>query len=327
VNTPLCHQLGITYPIFSVGMAISAGPELAAAVSNAGGCGVLGAGLMPVPHMRTRIAALRRLTDRPFGVNLVLDVLQEGQIEACFDTKIPLLVLFWGDPAPYVKDAHRHGIKVFIQVGSVEEAVAAATTGVDAIIAQGVESGGHVKSTTPLSTILPAVVEAVKPLPVIAAGGIANGKGIAAALSMGAQAVSMGTRFLCSTEAQFSDQYKQRVVGSKAEDTIYTSLFDLGWPVPHRVLRNKAVKDWEAAGRPANGERPGEGTIVGTLDLFGTTTEIPKYSAMTPLTGFTGDMEYIALYAGESCSLINEVKPAAEIVRDLVREAEAVAHN
>jgi NAD(P)H-dependent flavin oxidoreductase YrpB (nitropropane dioxygenase family) len=179
MKTPLCNQLGITYPIFSVGMAISAGPELAAAVSNAGGCGVLGAGLVPGPHMRTRIREVRRLTDRPFGVNLVLDVLQEGQIDVCFDEKIPILVLFWGDPAPYVKDAHRCGIKVFIQVGSVEEAIAAAATGVDAIIAQGIESGGHVKSTTPLSTILPAVVEAVKPLPVIASGGIANGRGIA----------------------------------------------------------------------------------------------------------------------------------------------------
>jgi len=123
---------------------------------------------------------------------------------------------------------------------------------------------------------------------------------------MVAQAVSMGTRFLCSTEAQFSDQYKQRVVGSKAEDAIYTSLFDLDWPATHRVLRNKAVDDWEAAGLPANCQRPGEGTIIATLDLFGTTTELPKYSAMTPLTGFTGDMEYIALYAGESCSLIAE---------------------
>ena len=124
----------------------------------------------------------------------------------------------------------------------------------DAIIAQGVEAGGHVKSTTSLSTIVPAVVEAVKPLPVIAAGGIANGKGVVAALSLGAQAVSIGTRFLCSTEAQALSEYKERVVRSKAEDTIYTLLFDIGWPnAPHRVLRNKAIEEWEAAGRPPVG--------------------------------------------------------------------------
>jgi NAD(P)H-dependent flavin oxidoreductase YrpB (nitropropane dioxygenase family) len=324
MDTPLSRLLEIRYPIFSVGMGPFAGPELAAAVSNAGACGVLGAGLTPASHIRTQIRELRTLTDRPFGVNLILDVLQEGQIEACFDEKIPILILFWGDPTPYVKEAHRRDIKVFIQVGSVEEAAAAAAAGVDAIIAQGIEAGGHVKSTTSLSTIVPTIVSEVKPVPVIAAGGIANGRGVVAALSLGAQAVSMGTRFLCSAEAQGTDEYKQRIVKSKAEDTIYTSLFDLGWPAPHRVLRNKAVEDWEAAGRPASGQRPGEGTIIGTIDLFGNTMQVPKFSAVSAFTAFVGDMEYIALYAGESCGLVNDIKPAAEIVRDLVREAEDV---
>jgi nitronate monooxygenase/enoyl-[acyl-carrier protein] reductase II len=256
---------------------------------------------------------------------MILPFAQEGQIETCLDERVPILVLFWGDPAPYVDEAHRRGIKIFIQVGSVAEAKAAAAAGVDAIIAQGVEAGGHVKSTTPLSTIVPAVVEAVQPLPVIAAGGIANGNGIVAALSLGAQAVSMGTRFLCSTEAQALPAYKERVVRSKAEDTLYTLLFDVGWPnAPHRVLRNKAVTEWEAAGCPASGQRPGEGVIIGTIDLDGTTLEVPRYSAFPPLTGFTGDMEYNALYAGESCSFVNDIKPAGQIVQDLVREAEEI---
>ena len=210
--------------------------------------------------------------------------------------------------------------------GSVEEAKAAAEAGVDAIIAQGVEAGGHVKSTTSLSTIVPAVVEAVKPLPVIAAGGIANGKGIVAALSLGAQAVSMGTRFLCSEEAFLAREFKERVVQSKAEDTVYTLLFDIGWPdAPHRVLRNKAVTEWEVAGRPASGQRPGEGTIIGTMRRFGTTIEVVKYFAgSVPVPGFTWDIEDAVLYAGESCSLVNDIKPAAQIVQDLVCEAEEV---
>lgn len=262
---------------------------------------------------------------KPFGVNILLPLLQEGQIETCLDEKIPILVLFWGDPTPYVEEAHRCGTKVFIQVGSVEEARAAAAAGVDAIIAQGVEAGGHVNSTTSLSTIVPAVVEAVKPLPVIAAGGIANGRGMVAALSLGAQGVSLGTRFLCSTEAQVIAEYKERVVKSRAEDTVYTSLFDIGWPdAPHRVLRNKAIEEWEAAGRPAGGQRPGEGAVIGTFVLADTTVALPKYSAFPPMTGFSGDMEYTALYAGESCSLVNDIKPAGEIVQDLVREAERV---
>ena len=325
LQTPLCSQLGIAYPIFSVGMGPVAGPELAAAVSNAGGCGVLGGVFLPASDLRQAIHQLRTLTDKPFGVNLILPLLQEEQIEACLAEQVPLLVLFWGDPRPYVAEAHRCNTKVFIQVGSVEEATAAAEAGVDAIIAQGVEAGGHVKSRTALSTLVPAVVEAVQPVPVLAAGGIANGRGVVVALSLGAQAVSMGTRFLCSTEAGVARAYQERIIRSTAEDTVYTTLFDLGWPdAPHRVLRNTAFQEWEAAGRPASGQRPGEGTIVGTLSLAGTTLEVPKYGAMFPIASFSGDMESIALYAGESCSFVHDIKPAAQIVQDVVREAEEV---
>jgi len=234
-------------------------------------------------------------------------------------------MLFWGDPRPYVAEAHRQATKVLPQVGSVEEAVTAAEAGVDALIVQGVEAGGHVKSRIALFTLVPAVVAAVAPVPVLAAGGIATGRGVAAALSLGAQAVSMGTRFLCSTEACVTRAYQERVVRSTAEETVYTTLFDLGWPnAPHRVLRNTAFAEWEAADRPASGQRPGEGTIVGTASVAGTTMEVPKYGAMLPITGFSGDMESVALYAGESCSLIHDIKPAAQIVQDVVREAEEV---
>jgi nitronate monooxygenase/enoyl-[acyl-carrier protein] reductase II len=268
---------------------------------------------------------LRRLTNKPFGVNLLLPLLQEGQIETCLEEHLPILILFWGDPSPYVAAAHRCGTRVFIQVGSVEEAQAAARAGVDAIIAQGVEAGGHVKSTTALSTLVPAVVAAVQPVPVIAAGGIANGRGMVAALSLGAQAVSMGTRFLASEETQAVRAYKERVVQSRAEDTVYTSLFDVGWPdAAHRVLRNKILAEWEAAGRPASGQRPGEGSVIGTLPVAGTMVEMVKYTVFPPLTGFIGDIDNTALYAGESCGLVHDIKPAAQIVRDVVREAEEV---
>ncbi len=326
LHTPLCQDLGIQYPILSAGMGAGmAGPELTAAVSNAGGCGVLGMGGLPAPYIQQQIQHLRTLTDKPVGVNIILPLLQEGQIETCLEEAVPILVLFWGDPAPYVKEAQRKGTKVFIQVGSVEEAVTAAEAGVDAIIAQGIEAGGHVKSTTSLSTIVPAVVEAVGPLPVIASGGIANGRGVVAALSLGAQAVSMGTRFVASEEILVTQEYKQRIVESQAEDTVYTTLFDVGWPdATHRVLRNKAMDAWEAAGCPASGQRPGEGSVVGTMPMAGTTVDIPKYGIFPPMPGFTGDMEQTALYAGESCRLINDIKPAGQIVQDIVQEAEAV---
>jgi len=170
------------------------------------------------------------------------------------------------------------------------------------------------------------VVEAVKPVPVIAAGGIATSPGIVAALSLGAQGVYMGTRFLCSEEAFAAQGYKERVVQSTAKDTVYTQLFNVGWPdAPYRVLRNKAVTEWEAAGCPSSGQRPGEGSIIGAAPKAGTTVELVKYPPSSyPTPGFQGNMEYTVLYAGESCGLVHDIKPAAQIVHDLVHEAEAV---
>jgi len=326
LSTPLCRQLGLTAPIFSVGMGALSGPALVAAVSNAGACGVLGrVNGAPPTHLREQIHQVRTLTTRPFGVNIILARLQEEWIDICLEDQVPLLVFFWGDPAPYIPEAHRRGITVALQVGSVEEARTAAAAGVDVIIAQGLEAGGHVKSTTPLSTLVPAVVDAVQPVPVMAAGGIGDGRGLVAALSLGAQAVSLGTRFLCSEEALAERAYKERVVQSTAADTVVTSLFNIPWDAPHRVLRNAVVAEWEAAGCPPPGQRPGEGTIIGMAPRAGTPMACVRYAgASYPSRGFTGDIEYAVLYAGTSCELVHEIKPAAQIVRDLVREAEEV---
>jgi len=311
------------HPIFCAGIGSASGPELAAAVSNAGGCGVLGTASLSGKFVRTEIERLKRLTTKVFGVNLVLPLLRKGQVEACFDEGVPILVLFWGDPAPYVDEAHQRGIKVFLQVGSVSEAVAGAAAGVDAIIAQGLEAGGHVKGMTALSVLLPAVVDAVAPLPVIGSGGIADGRGLVAALSLGAQGISIGTRFLASTEAHASEGYKQRVVLANAEDTIYTEQFSIGWSkAPHRVLRTSATERWERAGQPPAGQRPGEGAVLGTMQSGGSTVEISAYSAYLPEPEVSADIEQMALYAGQSCSLIHAVKPAAEIVAEIVRDAE-----
>jgi len=326
LSTPLCELLGIRLPVFLAGMGGGiAGPELVAAVSNAGGLGVLGGLGLPAPVLREMIDATRRLTDKPFGANLVIPLLLGDEVDACLAAQVPILGLFWGDPRPYVEPAHRRGVKVVIQVGSIDEAQAAAETGIDAIIIQGVEAGGHVRSTTSLSTLLPAVVDVVQPLAVIASGGIATGRGLVAALDLGAQAVSMGTRFLCSREACVDAAYKDRVVRSHAEDTVHTMLFDIGWPnAAHRVLRNKAVAEWEAAGRPPSGQRPGEGQVIGTVPFAGVTLDVPRYSATPPLPGFKGDLDHAVLYCGESCSLIHDIKPAAEIVHQVVREAQEV---
>jgi NAD(P)H-dependent flavin oxidoreductase YrpB (nitropropane dioxygenase family) len=326
LKTRLCRDLAIDHPILSAPLGGgNAGPELAAAVSDAGGLGLLGMGGLPAPAIREQIRDTRRRTSKPFGAGLLLPLLEGGEVEACVEERVPVLLLFWGDVAPHVEKAKRAGIRVFAQVGSVVEAKAAAAAGVDAIVAQGFEAGGHVRGTTSLATLVPAALQAVAPLPVVAAGGIATGRGLVSALALGAEAVSMGTRFLASEEARASREYKQRVVRAHAEDTVHTMLFDIGWPdAAHRVLRNKAVDEWEAAGRPPSGRRPGEGTIVGRMPVGGTMTDVPRYFVGNPMIGFEGDLAYTALYTGESCSLVNDIKPAAAIVRDVIAEAEAV---
>jgi nitronate monooxygenase len=331
--TPLCDELGIRYPIFNVGFARGALAELAAAVSNAGGCGVIGAGPIPAEHLRGDIRRVRSLTEHPFGANVIIAgmafpeaaPLVEERIAVCLEERVPVLVLFWGDPEPFVADARRAGTKLFLQAGSVEEAQAAAAAGVDAVIAQGSEAGGHVRSRTSIWEILPACVEAVAPVPVLASGGIGDGSGIARALSVGAQGVSLGTAFVASEEANILLEYKRRVVESSAEDTVYTEeLFDVGWSdAPHRTLRGRTFDEWDAAGRPPSGGRPGEGTIIGTLDEGAGPRDVVRYSPLMGTPGFTGEVDYLPMWAGTSVDSVQAIEPAAEIVRRLVREAES----
>jgi NAD(P)H-dependent flavin oxidoreductase YrpB (nitropropane dioxygenase family) len=325
LTTGLCRTLGVELPIWNAGMGGGlAGPALAAAVSNAGGLGVLGMGGLPEPVVREQVRETRERTDRPFGVNIILPLMaDDAPVACCLEERVPVLVLFWGDPAPYVERAHAVGTRVVAQVGSADEARSAADAGVDAVMIQGVEAGGHVRGVESLSVVLPATVDAVAPLPVVAAGGIADGRGLAAALALGAQAVSLGTRFLCSDESRAA--YKDRVVAATAADTYYTKLFDVEWPdAAHRVLRNRIVDEWVAAGSPASGERAGEGEITGKMPVGGQDIELPRYSIFMPMEGFDGDLDASVLYAGESCSLVSDVRPAADIVATLAAQADAI---
>jgi nitronate monooxygenase len=332
LDTPLCQRLGIEHPVWCAGMSAAAGPDLVAAVSNAGGLGVLGASGDPPESVRRRAARVRELTDRPFGVNFIIDEADSeddhefirAEVAAAAE-QAAVVVLFWGDPGPYVEVAHRAGALVVVQVGSAAEARAAAAAGVDAVIAQGVEAGGHVRGTTPVWELLPQVVAAVAPLPGLAAGGLGDGAGVARALRTGAQGVSLGTRFVASDEARAHPEYKRRIVASTAADTVYGELFDGWWPdAPHRLLRTRLVADWEAAGRPPPGQRPGEGTPIGTLiTSSGQKLDWPRYAVGIAGPDFDGDIDDAPLWAGESCTVVHDVKPAALIVRDLVAEAEA----
>jgi nitronate monooxygenase len=235
--------------------------------------GVVGASRRSLDGLTAEIARTRALTSKPFGVNVILATAPKGVVDLCIEKGVPVLGLFRGHPSSWVDQAHRHGVKIVVQLGSVDEAQTAARAGVNAVILQGIEAGGHVRATTSLWANLPGVVDAVRRVPVLAAGGIATGRGLVAALSLGAQGASLGTRFLAAREPFVATEYKERIVKARAEDTVYCELFDGGRPAPHRVIRNKAVAEWETSERPAPGggddrrdsgtrQRPGAGAAV-----------------------------------------------------------------
>jgi nitronate monooxygenase len=320
LRTPLCDLLGIEVPI--VQAPVSNVPALTAAVSNAGGLGVLQLSWLDLEQTRTAIRETKRLTNRPFGVNLVLEWQQHERLAVALEERVAVVSLFWGEPAPYVTAIHESGARCMVTVGSAAEAQRAVAAGADAIVAQGWEAGGHVWGEVSTLALVPAVVDAVSPVPVVAAGGISDGRGLAAALTLGAAGVWVGTRFVASQEAGLHPLYKQLICEAVETDTVHSSLFDVGWPqAPHRTLRNSTVRLWEQGGCSPSGVRPGEGEpIAARMDG----TSVPRYSVDDPTSEMTGQLEALALYAGQAVALVHEVLPAGEIVSSMAAEATRV---
>jgi nitronate monooxygenase len=317
--TPLCRRLDLTAPVVQAPVGSATTPELAAAVSNAGGLGMLALTWTPPGSVRESIRATRALTDRPFGVNLVLEWEQHERVQVCAEESVAAVSTFWGDPRPYVDRIHAGGGLHLHTVGSAEEARRAVQAGVDVIVAQGWEAGGRVCGEVATLPLVPAVVDAVRPVPVIAAGGVGDGRGLAAILVLGADAAWVGTRFLLAQEANVHDEWRARIRDATETGTVFATVFDGGWPdSPHRALRNSTVEAWERAGRPAAPRRPGEGDMVARAPDG---TCLYRYGAETPVRGTTGDVEALAHYAGQSAGIVEDVRPAATIVDELVRGA------
>lgn len=342
LRTPLCELLGIRYPILQAGMAHVATPELAAAVSGAGGLGVLAAAAKSGAELADEIRAVRARTERPFAVDLIVPAdmpeevalpasfeppafladmrrdlgldpaggprreqvsgkLLREHVEVVFDERVPVLVFALGDPAPLVPRAHELGMRVLALVGNVRGARKVAAAGVDAVVAQGTEGGGHTGRVATMA-LVPQVVDAVAPLPVVAAGGIADGRGLLAALMLGAVGVWLGTRFLAAAESGAHPNWRQRVVAAGDDDTVITRVFT-GKPL--RTLRNRFLDLWEASGVPPL-PMPLQAYLIEDI-------------AETARTRGRTDLHRLG--CGQGAGLIQEVRPAAEIVADLVRQA------
>jgi NAD(P)H-dependent flavin oxidoreductase YrpB (nitropropane dioxygenase family) len=293
---------------------MAAVPRLAAAVSNAGALGMVT--LTWSADAGAVVRETAALTGKPFGGNLVLTEDHHRRLDQALEAGLRIVSFIWGDPSDYIEPVHDAGGVVMLTVGSAEEARRAVASGVDVIVAQGWEAGGHVWGSVATLPLVPAVVDAVAPVPVIASGGIGDARGVAAVLALGAQAAWLGTRFLMAEEMPIHEDYRRRLMAAAETDPQwYANLYEVGWPdSSHRALRNSTAEAWEAAGRPPPGQRPGEGDVIAH---FASGESIVRYEPAPPIVGTTGAIEALSMWAGQGVALARETQSAADIVAEL----------
>jgi enoyl-[acyl-carrier protein] reductase II len=307
VKTDLCQLLGIKYPILQGGMAWVATAELAAAVSNGGGLGIIGAGHMPPEALRTEIVNCKKLTNKPFGVNvMLLSPFVKEVMQVVLEERVPVVTTGAGNPGEYIPALKEIGSKVIPVVASVALAKRLERIGVDALIAEGHESGGHIGEITTMA-LVPQVVDAVN-IPVIAAGGIADSRGLVAALALGAQGVQVGSRFVCAVECTAHENYKSAILKAKDRATVATGL-STGHPV--RVLENKLSREYYRMERA--------GASVEELEALG--------AGKLRVAAREGDIEYGSVMIGQIAGMIDSIKPAAEIIQDIISGADGIIQN
>lgn len=303
MNTKITELLGIKYPVLQGGMAWIAESSLAAAVSNAGGAGIIAGGSAPAELIKEEIHKAKALTDKPFGVNIMLMAPNADDLaQLVIDEKIPFITTGAGNPGKYMEKWLEAGIKVIPVVPSVALAKRMERAGAAAVIAEGTESGGHIGENTTMC-LVPQVVDAVS-IPVIAAGGIADGRGIAASFMLGAEGVQIGTRFLACEECKIHPTYKELVIGAKDTDSVVTGRYT-GHPC--RNVKTKFAK------RLATGEK--DGTL--TPDEFEQLTVGALRKAVQD-----GNLDEGSFLCGAIAGMINEVKPAKDIVEEMFTQAE-----
>jgi nitronate monooxygenase len=321
LTTALCQRLGMEHPIIQAPMGVVVSAEMVSGVCNAGGLGMIAGTWISARDLSQQIRSVAQATKRQFGVNLVLAEKIDDNLNLALDAGVRIISFFWGDPAPYIEKVHSAGALVMQTVGSAREARRVVDSGVDVIVAQGIEAGGHVFGDVATMALVPAVVDAVPGIPVVAAGGIGDGRGVVAALALGAQAAWMGTRFLLAEESLIHPEYRRLLIEATEADTLRSKTFDGGWTDAfHRCLVNETSNAWVAAGLPPAGSRPNEGKIVGH---HSNGVPIPIYDSFEPVLSTTGDIGAMALYAGQSVAQATRTQPVAEIVRAIVDEMDA----
>jgi len=316
IHTRVCDLLGIDHPVVLGGMGTATTAPLVSAVSNAGGFGTLGTSAFNAGTLDSEIAAIRERTDKPFGVNHLLFQIKEEMFAVTLRAQPAVIAFAWArkdqNLREYFKRAHDTGAKVMHMAGEVPEALRAAEAGADVLVAQGTEAGGHVGWMASLP-LLPMMVKAVAPLPVLSAGGIADGRGLAAALALGAEGVLLGTRFMATLEAPIHPNFKQAIVETDGHDTVLTEIPDLAsqrvWPgAMSRAKRNKFIERW--AGRE--------------WALRQDAGEVGRQAAAARAAG---DVDNASISYGQDAGLIDSIKSVKQVVQDIVVEAEEILRN
>ncbi len=339
IRTKLTKHFGLAHPFVGAGMGFVALPELVAAVSEAGGLGVLGVAPEPPPVFAERITQIRALTSRPFGVDFFLatsptlgPTTVDDHVNIAAASKVNLVVFHFGIPtAAWVSTLKSAGVPFWVQVPTPDFAREALDAGADGLVVQGKEAGGHNHSTTPLHDLLREVRDEVgDDVLLLAAGGIATGADVVVALAHGADGVWVGTRLVASTEAYANPEWKRRLTRSQRQDTVITKLFGPELPCqPYRVLRNPAV-DGSIGEQDEICALPPTGAPIGTTVLFPGTSfatpgvPMPNFSALPPTPDTTGDFDAMGMPAGESVQHIRDIKPAAQIVEEMMLEARSI---
>ena len=313
IHTRICNLLGISHPIVLGGMGTATTAPLVAAVSNAGGFGTLGTSAFNAATLETEVASIHERTDKPFGINHLLFQIQEDMFAVTLRARPAVTAFAWArkdqDLRDYFQRAHNAGSKVMHMAGEVPEALRAAEAGADVIVAQGTEAGGHVGWMASLP-LVPMMVKAVAPLPVLCAGGVADGRGLAAALALGAEGVLLGTRFMATPEAPIHPNYKQAIVESDGHDTVLTEIPDLAsqrvWPgAMSRAQRNQFIERW--SGR--------EWAVRQNAREIGRQVAAARAA---------GDIDNASLSFGQDAGLIDSIKSVREVVQDIIKEAEEI---
>ncbi|QBF33033.1 nitronate monooxygenase family protein [Thalassococcus sp. S3] len=325
ITTRLTERYALPHPFTQAGMAFAGErSDLAIAVCKAGGIGAIGVGFMPGEELRRTIGTIRGATDRPFNINFITCFGNEEQVKVAAEEKVPVVSFHWGHPpADQIKRLKDAGCDIWVQVGTVEDGERAVEYGADVIVAQGWEAGGHNYGGMGAMALIPAMVDAVGDRAlVLAAGGIADGRAVAAALSLGADGVWVGTRLVASSEAHVHPEHHKRLIAASGHDTTRSGVFGPEMPDfnPMRLLKVRVTEEFEGRLEDVPTERDNE-PVIGQTVFLGQPHEKKRFDVILPTPDTTGDFEEMAWLAGQGVGMITDIRPAGQIVEEMMNDA------